>query len=113
MGKDQLNQEGSLLPRLDRRLHPRKMPVYAIMYMKNRDLLEIRSICPKLYIAEGKGFIAHGRVRALEKGELKMKVECAGINRQEAEDERSSRGGSSEPLGPEFCAVFREGCSEA
>ena len=44
---------------------------------------------------------------------LKMRVECAGINRQEAEDERSSRGGSSEPLGPEFCAVGREAWSEA
>jgi hypothetical protein len=38
----------------------------------------------------------------------KMKIECAGINRQEAEDERSSRGGSSEPLGPEFGAAGRE-----
>ncbi len=44
---------------------------------------------------------------------LKMKVECAGINRQEAEDEKSSRERSSEPLGPEFCAVGREAWSEA
>ena len=41
---------------------------------------------------------------------LKIKVECAGINRQEAEDERSSRERSSEPLGPEFCtAICRSG----
>jgi hypothetical protein len=44
---------------------------------------------------------------------LKMKVECAGINRQEAEDEKSLRAKSSEPLGPEFCAVRREVRSEA
>ena len=44
---------------------------------------------------------------------LKMKGECAGINRQEAEDEKSSRERSSEPLGPEFCAVGREAWSEA
>ncbi len=48
-----------------------------------------------------------------KKGDLKMKVECAGINRQEAEDEKSSRERSSEPLGPEFCAVGREAWSEA
>ena len=39
--------------------------------------------------------------------------ESAGINRQEAEDESSSRGRSSDPLGPEFCAVGREACREA
>ena len=44
---------------------------------------------------------------------LKMQIECAGINRQEAEDEKSSRERSSEPLGPEFCAVGREAWSEA
>ena len=32
------------------------------------------------------------------------KVWCAGINRQEAEGENPSRGRSSDPLGPEFCA---------
>jgi hypothetical protein len=42
----------------------------------------------------------------------KQKELCAGINRQEAEDERSSRERSSEPLGPEFCAVCREACRE-
>ncbi len=35
-------------------------------------------------------------------------AESAGINRQEAEDENSSRERSSDPLGPEFCAVGRE-----
>ena len=38
---------------------------------------------------------------------------CAGINRQEAEDERSSRERSSDPLGPEFCVGHREVRSEA
>ena len=38
----------------------------------------------------------------------RAEVWCAGINRQEAEDEKSVRGRSSEPLGPEFCAVGRE-----
>ena len=52
---------------------------------------------------------SHLRVRTWPpKKMLKMKIECAGINRQEAEDERSSRGGSSEPLGPEFGAAGRE-----
>lgn len=40
-------------------------------------------------------------------------VVCAGINRQEAEDENSSRERSSDPLGPEFCAGHREVHSEA
>jgi len=44
---------------------------------------------------------------------LKMKIECAGINRQEAENENFSRARSSDPLGPEFCAVYREVRSEA
>ena len=39
--------------------------------------------------------------------------ESAGINRQEAENERFSRGRSSDPLGPEFCAGRREAHSEA
>src|ERR1039458_10731396 len=38
---------------------------------------------------------------------------CAGINRQEAEDEKSLRGRNSDPLGPEFCAVRHEARSEA
>jgi hypothetical protein len=41
------------------------------------------------------------------------KAGSAGINRQEAEDERSSRERSSDPLGPEFCAGYREVHSEA
>jgi hypothetical protein len=55
---------------------------------------------------------------------LKMKEPCgnlvenkgsesAGINRQEAENERFSRGRGSDPLGPEFCAGRREAHSEA
>ena len=39
--------------------------------------------------------------------------ESAGINRQEAENERFSQGRSSDPLGPEFCAGRREAHSEA
>jgi hypothetical protein len=44
---------------------------------------------------------------------LKVKGECAGMNRQEAEDEKSLRARSSEPLGPEFCAAGREAGREA
>jgi hypothetical protein len=51
--------------------------------------------------------------RAVAKKMLNMQVECAGINRQEAENENFSRARSSEPLGPEFCAVGREAWSEA
>jgi hypothetical protein len=40
-------------------------------------------------------------------------LESAGINRQEAENERFSRERSSDPLGPEFCAGRREAHSEA
>ena len=40
-------------------------------------------------------------------------LESAGINGQEAENENFSREGSSDPLGPEFCAVCREVRSEA
>ena len=63
-------------------------------------------------IAEAEGKKVTRENRAPQKM-LKMKVECAGINRQEAEDEKSSRERSSEPLGPEFCAVGREAWSEA
>ena len=57
------------------------------------------------------GKVVGGTVQLIKM--LNMKVECAGINRQEAEDEKSSRERSSEPLGPEFCAVGREAWSEA
>ncbi len=43
----------------------------------------------------------------------KRRSGSAGINRQEAEDERSSRERSSDPLGPEFCVGHREVHSEA
>jgi len=45
--------------------------------------------------------------------DVKRNVWCAGINRQEAEDENSSRERSSDPLGPEFCAGYREVRGEA
>ena len=35
-------------------------------------------------------------------------MQCAGINRHEAGNARVLRERSSEPLGPEFCAVYRE-----
>jgi putative transposase len=38
---------------------------------------------------------------------------CAGINRHGVEDERALREGSSDPLGPEFCAGRCEVSSEA
>jgi hypothetical protein len=38
---------------------------------------------------------------------------CAGINRHGIEDERDLRGRSSDPLGPEFCAVRCEASGEA
>ena len=41
------------------------------VYENVQDLSEIRGICLKWYVAEGKRFIAQGRVRAPEKGELK------------------------------------------
>ena len=46
-------------------------------------------------------------------GWRRSKIWCAGINRQEAEGEDSLREGSSDPLGPEFCAAHREVRGEA
>jgi hypothetical protein len=43
----------------------------------------------------------------------KSPMQCAGINRHEAGNERVLRERSSEPLGPEFCAAHREVFSEA
>ena len=40
-------------------------------------------------------------------------LQCAGLNRLEAEDERALRERSSDPLGPEFCAGRCEVSSEA
>ena len=40
-------------------------------------------------------------------------LQCAGINRHEAENGKFLRGRSSDPLGPEFCAEYREVLSEA
>jgi hypothetical protein len=37
---------------------------------------------------------------------------CAGMNRHGTEDERALRGRSSDPLGPEFCAVRCEDTSD-
>jgi len=39
--------------------------------------------------------------------------QCAGMNRHEAEDESSSRERSSDPLGLESCAGYREIFGEA
>jgi len=41
------------------------------------------------------------------------RLRCAGINRHEAEDESSLRERSSDPLGLESCAGYREVPSEA
>jgi hypothetical protein len=40
-------------------------------------------------------------------------MQCAGLNRHEAGNERVLRERSSEPLGPEFCVAHREVCGEA
>jgi hypothetical protein len=40
-------------------------------------------------------------------------MQCAGINRHEAGNERVLRERSSEPLGPEFCVAHREVFGEA
>jgi hypothetical protein len=41
------------------------------------------------------------------------RLQCAGLNRHEAEDESSLRERSSDPLGLESCAGYREVLSEA
>jgi hypothetical protein len=51
----------------------------------------------------------------VETGSLDTKspMQCAGINRHEAGNERVLRERSSEPLGPEFCVAHREVYGEA
>jgi hypothetical protein len=46
-------------------------------------------------------------------GVVARRLQCAGINRYEAEDESSLRERSSDPLGLESCAGYREVLSEA
>jgi hypothetical protein len=40
-------------------------------------------------------------------------LQCAGLNRHEAEEEEALRERTSDPLGPEFCAGHREVHGEA
>ena len=40
-------------------------------------------------------------------------LQCAGLNRLEAEEEEASRERTSDPLGPEFCVGYREVHDEA
>ena len=41
------------------------------------------------------------------------RLQCAGLNRHEAEEEEASREKTSDPLGPEFCVGHREVHDEA
>jgi hypothetical protein len=43
----------------------------------------------------------------------KSPLQCAGLNRLEAEEEEASRERTSDPLGPEFCVGYREVHDEA
>ena len=43
----------------------------------------------------------------------KSHLQCAGLNRHEAEEEEASRERTSDPLGPEFCVGYREVRDEA
>ena len=43
----------------------------------------------------------------------KSRLQCAGLNRHEAEEEEASRERTSDPLGPEFCVGYREIHDEA
>ena len=45
--------------------------------------------------------------------DAKSPMQCAGLNRHEAGNERVLRERSSEPLGPEFCVANREVHGEA
>jgi len=53
------------------------------------------------------------RVKALQKELGEIALQCAGINRHEAENGKFLRGRSSDPLGPKFCVGYREVHSEA
>jgi hypothetical protein len=45
--------------------------------------------------------------------DVKSRLQCAGLNRHEAEEEEASRERTSDPLGPEFCGGHREVHDEA
>jgi hypothetical protein len=57
--------------RLDRRLHPRKIPVYATMYMKTRGLRQKSRIPAGMHRAEFRLLIASRRDEAQKKGGIK------------------------------------------
>ena len=50
---------------------------------------------------------------ALPTADPNRPLQCAGVNRHEAEEEESLRERTSEPLGPEFCTGHREVLGEA
>jgi hypothetical protein len=68
---------------------PRRMPMYATMYMKKKDLQEIRGIGWKLYLTGNKGFIYPGADPVPEKGELKN----AGISHDVVENKYRKNSG--------------------
>ena len=66
-------------------------------------------VCPDLQKQKPKSLDTADVVRDVEKSRL----QCAGLNRLEVEDESSLRERSSDPLGLESCAGYREVLSEA
>ena len=53
------------------------------------------------------------RANLLNSGGETSRLQCAGLNRHEAEEEEASRERTSDPLGPEFCVGYREIHDEA
>ena len=45
--------------------------------------------------------------------DVTRRLQCAGLNRHEAEEEEASRERTSDSLGPEFCVGYREVHDEA
>ncbi len=45
--------------------------------------------------------------------DVTSRLQCAGLNRHEAEEEEALRERTSDPLGPEFCVGYREVHDEA
>ena len=52
-------------------------------------------------------------ITSMDTADENSPLQCAGLNRHEAEEEEASRERTSDPLGPEFCVVHREVHNEA
>jgi hypothetical protein len=86
----------------------RKLAATEVGLLKGDARAEYREVRRQI---DAEGFVRRSGMKT--RRPQKRRSGCAGINRQKAEDARSSRERSSDPLGPEFCVGHREVTSEA